>query len=144
MHPFVKSRPEIPERWADRIFDLGDYPEFNYLLLVTDLLITDYSSAIFEYALLRRPIIFYTPDLAEYWQDRGFYYDFAEYTYGPQVSDLPELFAALDKTAVDQARLDQFIAKFLDRCDGQATTRFIETIFAPAGSSEAGAEGSPG
>ena len=131
MHPFVKRRPIIPEQWADRIFDLGDYPEFNHLLLVSDLLITDYSSAIFEYALLGRPVLFYAPDLDQYWRERGFYYPFSEYAYGPVVPDFPSLLAALDSAEYDEEQAKRFRERFLDRCDGQATKRFIETVFSP-------------
>ena len=128
MHPFVKTTPPIPPRFRDRMIDLSAYPEFNDLLLVTDLLITDYSSAIFDYALLERPVVFYVPDLADYSRGRGFYYDFEEYAYGPVARDLTTLIGFLGTTTVDRTRLTGFRAKFLDRCDGQATQRFIETI----------------
>ena len=128
MHPFVTSSLTIPPRYRDRMLDLSDYPEFNDLLLVTDLLITDYSSAIFDYALLDRPVVFYVPDLADYSRGRGFYYDFEEYAYGPVARDFDGLLGLLGTTGVDRTRLADFRAKFLDRCDGQATQRFIETI----------------
>ena len=129
MHPFIKRRPAIPPAWRDRVIDLSWYPEFNHLLLVCDLLVTDYSSAIFDYSLLRRPILFYVPDLDQYAHGRGFYYPFDDYTYGPVVRDLDGLLANLGTTEVDEQRLDAFHARFLNRCDGQATTRCLATIF---------------
>jgi CDP-ribitol ribitolphosphotransferase len=129
MHPFVRNRPVIPAVWRDRIIDLSDFPEFNHLLLVTDLLVTDYSSAIFDYSLLRRPIVFYVPDLDQYVAERGFYYPFSSYVYGPVVRDLAGLVDALGTTAVDETLLQQFTQQFLNRCDGHATQRCIETIF---------------
>ena len=129
MHPFVRRRPEIPPSCADRIFDLTDYPEVNHLLLISDLLITDYSSVIFEYALLKRPIIFYVPDLDDYRGDRDFYYDFTEYIFGEVCNDFEELLGAIVDTGFHEEQNRRFCQKFLDRCDGHATTRFIETIF---------------
>jgi len=140
MHPFVKDHMPIPPEYADRILDLSDYPEFNHLLLLCDLLITDYSSAIFDYALLRRPIVFYVPDLDTYTRDRGFYYDFSEYVYGPVVSDMDSLVSTLGTTTVDEDRLAIFCGKFLSACDGHATQRFLATIFTPSPSTVPGLE----
>ncbi|MCL2784983.1 MAG: CDP-glycerol glycerophosphotransferase family protein [Propionibacteriaceae bacterium] len=128
MHPFVKDRPEIPAAYQDKIIDLSDYPEFNHLLLACDLLITDYSSAIFDFALLRRPVIFYVPDLAEYEGERGFYYPFEDYTYGPVTKDCDELVEAMATAAIDEDLLTRFCDQFLNRCDGHATQRFVETV----------------
>ncbi|MDR0285154.1 MAG: CDP-glycerol glycerophosphotransferase family protein, partial [Propionibacteriaceae bacterium] len=132
-HPFVTTRVPIPSKWADRIIDLSDYPEFNDLLLACDLLVTDYSSAIFDYALLRRPAVFYVPDLADYIRDRGFYDDFAAYTYGPVVQDFDGLLGALGTTVVDEAQLARFRERFLNRCDGHATERFVGTVLPRVG-----------
>jgi len=128
MHPFVRQCPPIPQAYSDRIIDLGAYPEFNHLLLVADRLVTDYSSAIFDYALLRRPVIFYVPDLDTYDAERGFYYPFQEYVYGPVARDIPTLIGALRASSTDTALADQFREKFLNRCDGHATQRFIDTV----------------
>ena len=129
MHPFVKDQVSIPSSLADRVLDLSDYPEFNHLLLVCDLLVTDYSSAIFDYALLKRPIIFYVPDLDDYTRNRGFYYDFSEYVYGPVARSLDELVGLLGTATIDKSRLSVFYEKFLGACDGHATQRFLTTIF---------------
>ena len=129
MHPFVKSRIPIPAPYRDTILDLSDYPEFNHLLVVCDLLITDYSSAIFDYALLDRPVVFYTPDLDEYRRDRGFYYDFSEYAYGPVVRDMDSLIPLLGTTTIDERRRSAFCKKFLDACDGHATEKLFSTVF---------------
>jgi CDP-glycerol glycerophosphotransferase (TagB/SpsB family) len=130
MHPFVTA-PTLVGGTPDNVIDLSDYPELNDLLLVTDLLVTDYSSAIFDFALLERPVVFYTPDLDAYLDQRGFSDPFADYAWGPVVRRFADLPGAIATAEVDQARLDQFKARFLNRCDGQATRRVIERIFAP-------------
>jgi len=130
MHPFVKDRVPIPPACRDKIVDLSDYPEFNHILLLCELLVTDYSSAIFDYSLLKRPVVFYAPDLDVYTRDRGFYYDFSEYAYGPVVRDLDSLLPLLGTTAVDEEHRARFCRTFLDACDGHATDRFLATILA--------------
>lgn len=129
MHPFIKGDLSIPDAYRDKMIDLTSFPEINHLLLVTDLLITDYSSVIFEYALLKRPTIFYTPDLEQYRQDRDFYYDFDEYMYGTLCLSFEELLPALHGTLEPLSHYEHFMEKFLNRCDGHATERFLETIF---------------
>jgi len=128
MHPFVTQRLTIPADYADRIVDVSSYPEFNHLLLVSDLLITDYSSAIFDYAFLHRPIVFYVPDIDDYDESRGFYYPFDDYAYGPVATSFDALLALLNTTSVDQVRHQAFETMFLNRCDGAATQRFIDTV----------------
>src|SRR5690606_10351604 len=86
MHPFVApldaSRPHITG-----VIDVTRERELTELMMAADVLITDYSSAIFEYALLERPIVFFCPDLDEYTANRDFYYSFSDYVIGPLVRD---------------------------------------------------------
>lgn len=55
LHPFVKRRIEIPDEYAHRILDASDYREVNDILFIVDVLITDYSSIIYEMSLLKKP-----------------------------------------------------------------------------------------
>ncbi|GAA3296804.1 CDP-glycerol glycerophosphotransferase family protein [Arthrobacter citreus] len=76
--------------------DVTDYPEVNELYLASDALVTDYSSAIFDYSVLKRPILFLAPDLAEYANSRGLYRFPAEFlSQEPVVSTTEELAGAL-------------------------------------------------
>lgn len=77
-HPFVAEKYGKIE--SDRIIDMSDYQDLTRLLLVANILISDYSSIVFEYALLNRPIIFYAYDKEEYEEKiRGFYYEYNNY-----------------------------------------------------------------
>lgn len=127
-HPFCNDHWRVPPGLADKIVDLSGYPEFNHLLVVADLLVTDYSSAIFDYALLKKPVLFYSPDMDAYDQTRGFYYPFDTYTYGPVVIDMDGLIDGLSSTALDQNRWASFTDLFLGSCDGQSTPRLIQAI----------------
>jgi CDP-glycerol glycerophosphotransferase len=72
-HVFVNELNFID--FNDFIFDLSSYPEINHLLFISDILISDYSSIIFDYSVLCRPIICFGYDYDEYIIKRGFYID---------------------------------------------------------------------
>lgn len=128
LHPFIEKPMAIPEAFAHRIYDFSAEREINPLLLVTDTLITDYSSVIFEYAFLNRPIIFYLPDLENYDHDRSFFYDFSTYVYGECCTAKEQLAdAVLHPKAADNDR-EAFMETFLGACDGHATERFVSQI----------------
>lgn len=71
MHHFIDELPEIPEEYQDRIVDLS-YESLMDLYYVSDVLVTDYSSCFYDYLLLKKPVVFYTPDKVEYASIRGF------------------------------------------------------------------------
>lgn len=64
---------------GESIIDVSDYSDMQELLAAADMLITDYSSCVWDYALLDRPCYLYTPDLGEYRKNRGFYVDVADW-----------------------------------------------------------------
>ena len=76
----------------------------NELLLVADVLVTDYSSVVFEYALLERPMAFLAPDADAYTADRGFYLDLRTDLPGPVFATTADLAAHLVSGAFDVER----------------------------------------
>jgi CDP-glycerol glycerophosphotransferase (TagB/SpsB family) len=82
-HPFVGARRAADPALAGFLIDVSSHPELNELMPVSDVLVTDYSSAIFEFALLGRPIVLFAPDLAAYEAERGFYVDYRTGAPGP-------------------------------------------------------------
>jgi teichoic acid ribitol-phosphate primase len=129
-HPFV--RRGTPPAADPFVVDVSDYPEMNELMLVADLLITDYSSAIFEFALLGRPVVFFAPDHAAYERERGFYFDFAAGAPGPIFEETEPLARFLRRAEFDLARVRQFAADSFDVADGRATERFVDRVVIPA------------
>ncbi|MEJ1089998.1 CDP-glycerol glycerophosphotransferase family protein [Microbacterium sp. Mu-80] len=117
-HPFVARRA-----LGAGVVDAAAVPDMNDLLMAADVLVTDYSSSIFEFALLRRPVVFYTPDLEEYEAARSFYRPFDHYAIGPVVRDAKDLAAAIATADVDDARLDAFLDEFADALDGRSSDR---------------------
>ena len=57
------------------IYNVSDYKNLNELMKISDILITDYSSLIYDYSILKRPIYSYAYDYEEYAEKRGFYID---------------------------------------------------------------------
>ena len=98
-HPFVHKPLDIPSRWQNRVLDLTGRDHINDLLLITDLLITDYSSSIFEAALLEVPMLFYAFDEEEYMASRDFYFAYEEMVPGP----VEHTFAGMTRTAARMA-----------------------------------------
>ncbi len=98
------------------------------LMFVSDVLITDYSSVIFEYALLNKPIIFYCPDHTEY--DRDFYLNFPDDLAGEFVTDPENLAHAIQRNLMNPELTDlaEFRNRYLDACDGHSAHRIAKLI----------------
>ena len=105
--------------------------EMNELLAATDILITDYSSSIFEWALLHRPLVLLTGDLAAYEADPGLYLDYRTDMIGTQVPDTAGVIAAILGGRFDLAAYGPFIERHLGACDGRASARIVRQ-FLPA------------
>jgi CDP-ribitol ribitolphosphotransferase len=132
LHPYVRSRVRIGPEIASFVVDASDHSDINELMLVSDLLLTDYSSAIFEFALLRRPILFYAPDHAAYERERGFYLDLQHDLPGPIFERTDALAAFIREGAFDLERVDRFARASFDVADGHASERFVDRILVPA------------
>jgi CDP-ribitol ribitolphosphotransferase len=132
LHPFIRRDLAIDADLAGFVVDVSDHPDINALLLAADVLVTDYSSVIFEYALLGRPMVFFAPDLEAYERERGFYFDFRAGVPGPVFDDSGELAAYLRSGTADAARVGRFARASFDVADGHASARFVDTIVVPA------------
>lgn len=129
MHPFVRTPLRIPEAYADRIIDgSGTSIDVNDLLFAVDLLITDYSSVVFEFSTMDKPMLFFAYDLEDYVATRDFYVDYAEFVPGRIVRTFDALLDAIRREDYDVSRLEAFRASHLDHFDGRATDRVIDLI----------------
>ncbi|MDO4532400.1 MAG: CDP-glycerol glycerophosphotransferase family protein [Coriobacteriia bacterium] len=129
-HPFVKHPPEIPEDCKQFAF-YANQISIDRLMAAADICITDYSSIVFEYSLMNRPIVFFAYDIEDYNDWRGFYYDYDELTPGPVVGTTEELIRTIDgiEETYDYGKLSAFREKFMSGCDGHATQRIFESVF---------------
>lgn len=131
LHPFIRQGWDLAGL-GEFVIDVTGHPEINELLLVADVLVTDYSSVIFEYALLGRPMIFYAQDLEAYERERGFYFDYRSGVPGPVLETSQDLADALRRDDEDPARVARFARWAFDVADGQATHRVVDEIILPA------------
>ena len=76
LHPNIASLDTSSLVNDSRVVDVTKYPDMQELMCVADVLITDYSSSMFDFPLLQRPCCLYATDVEDY--DRGFYYKFDE------------------------------------------------------------------
>jgi len=132
LHPFIKDAVDISPASASFAIDASDHPDINTLLAASDVLITDYSSVIFEYALFGRPMLFFAPDLDAYEGERGFYFDYRSGVPGPVLDTTEEIVDELRSGSVDLARIEAFRDWAWDVADGHATERFVDRIVRPA------------
>ncbi len=128
MHPFINNTPEIPENLQDRLFDFSAYKDINELYYVTDILVTDYSSNYYEFALMEKPIIFYTYDREFYELARGVHRSVKESAPGKVCDTFEELMSALEKGDFEFSKTKEFIKENFSDYDGQATDRVIDNI----------------
>lgn len=128
MHPFVRSVIEIPEEYQDRIIDFATYPNINDLYYITDILITDYSSNYFEYSLMKRPILFYTPDRELYELSRGVHRSVKECAPGKICDTFDELMDALENKDYEIEKVYRFVEENFSNYDGKASDKAINAI----------------
>lgn len=126
----VIKKPDL-SLYKDFYYDFSEYRDINDLLIVCDTLITDYSSVIFDYVLLNKPIIYFTYDLDEYtgYGGRGLYFDFDEYVFGQVVHKCDNLVDAISHNDLMEEKRKVFFDKFMGECDGYSTYKTCQWIF---------------
>ena len=128
LHPFVADSFYVDSK-EQRICQMSFEKDINTLLLAADVLITDYSSIIFEYCLMKRPMIFYAYDFAEFSNHgRGFYYDYEAYVPGSVAHTTKEVADIIKTGNFDTEKIKGFINFNYFYTDGDATRRLIELL----------------
>ena len=111
--------------------DVSDYKKEQELMLISDLLITDYSSIMIEFALLNKPIIFFTYDYDRYLtKDRGFYYDFESNVPGDIVKTDDELIKLIKEGSYNTEKHNSFLKMQFDYLDENTSKRIVDLLFA--------------
>lgn len=128
MHPFVTEKPDIPAEYKDRIIDLGDYENINDLYYVTEIMITDYSSAYYEFALMSKPVLFYTYDREIYELTRSVHKPVKETAPGKVCDTFEELVQALKNKDYELEKTLQFREDNYKNYDGKAADKIIDKI----------------
>ncbi|MBH0053564.1 CDP-glycerol glycerophosphotransferase family protein [Salinibacterium sp. SWN139] len=128
MHHFVKDEVPIPTQYKDRFFDFTRFKDGLSLLHVTDLLITDYSSIIYEFSLLDRPMLFFAPDEVNYSAVHGFHRDYYETAPGRVCTTFDALIDAITSNDYEQSKVTRFREQNFDRIDTGAADRVIDWL----------------
>ncbi|MEU9717850.1 bifunctional glycosyltransferase family 2 protein/CDP-glycerol:glycerophosphate glycerophosphotransferase [Streptomyces sp. NPDC047976] len=128
----------LPPSVAGRVVDVSRHHDITPLLALADGLITDYSSVMFDYAVLDRPMLFFAYDYEKYSTDiRGTYFDLKEKAPGPVVATADELMqavSAFDEADAKYAEARQrFLAEFGEYDRGDAARRIVEKFFTRSG-----------
>lgn len=131
LHYFVANRIDISQ-FEGFAYNVSDYDDINDLYIISDMLITDYSSVFFDYANLDKPMIFYMYDLDEYKNNiRDFYIDIAELP-GPIYKDEMELIQGIKNSDKIEKTFSEkyceFKKKFNYLDDGHATERVLKEV----------------
>ena len=116
------------------VIDVTEYPEVNDLYAAADILVNDYSSVMFDFCVTGKPILFLTPDIAQYRDStRGFYFDLEEKAPGPLLNTTDEVVRSIRNIGAVSRRYapkyQAFVQMFAPQCDGNATGRVFDALW---------------
>ena len=132
-HPRIAGKVNLSKYstgdYQNRVFDFSHYNKLNTLLICCDILITDYSSIIYEYALMKKPMIFYSYDLSKFEKSsRGFYEDYKTAVPGPVVFNTEQIATIIKNYPADSYNMDEFLGIYLENCDGNSRKRLYDLL----------------
>lgn len=130
MHYEISDYITIDDTLKKNVLDVSKYDNLNELLTISDILITDYSSIMFDYSIMKKPIVTYTYDFKEYWENRGLYFDIRKEL--PNSNNMNELIKILEDIELNYEFYcditDKFRKKFIDEF-GHSTKKIIDEIY---------------
>lgn len=126
MHPYLAERPTCSKEYENRLIDFTHTYDVNDMLLVSNLLVTDYSSVIFEASIVNLPMLFFAFDLNEYSRDRDFYCNFASFVPGKIVMTTDEMVSAINSGDFKHELVAPFRKKYFGDTMGMATQNVID------------------
>lgn len=130
LHPAIKVTEDYTKKYPDFLFDYSSaLYDINDLLLISDYLITDYSSISYEYCLLRKPMIFFTYDLEQYKSERGIWDGFEENLPGPMVMDTESIIELIKKGYFDYSLIDSYAEKWNKYSTGQSSSNLVRYMY---------------
>ena len=133
LHYSISKHLVLPEEMKSSIIDLSDYNDVADLYLISDILITDYSSVFFDFAHSKKPILFYVPDFEKYSSFRGLYSEVKENLPGPELytnDEVIESIKNIDKIKTQyKEKYNTFYEKFCGIGHGDASEKVINIVF---------------
>lgn len=126
LHPTVSNF--VSDKYEDFVFDVSDYKDTNKLLLIADLLISDYSSIPFEYAILEKPMIFFAYDMDTYRIKSGLIDEYENQMPGPVVSTTLEIINIIKEDAFDMGQIKEFKEQWNEYSDGNSSMNLAQFL----------------
>ena len=128
LHPALNNH--FINKYPGFVFNVSEYESINTLLVGSDILITDYSSIPFEFALLNKPMIFYTYDLDTYGATRGLPDNYMESVPGPIAYDTDDIIQLIKQEQFDLEKVKHFANEWNEYSQGNSTQNLIESLYA--------------
>ncbi|WP_154214560.1 CDP-glycerol glycerophosphotransferase family protein [Bacillus cereus] len=129
LHPAIRNTGEYEEKYVDFLYDYSLYPNVNDLFLVTDILVTDYSSIPFEFCLLNKPMIFFAYDLERYAKKRGIIGDYVSDVPGHVVYSTKEVVSVIKNGIFQLDTINEFNVKWNEYSTGNSSMNFVQDVF---------------
>lgn len=127
LHPAVSSNFE--NKYPGFIFNVTEYPNINHLLVGADILITDYSSIPFEYALLNKPMIFYLYDFETYKKEQGLFFDDINKYPGAVTTTTDEVISTIKSKELHVDLVQPFADQWNKYSNGHSSDNLIYTLY---------------
>ncbi|MCO7174552.1 CDP-glycerol glycerophosphotransferase family protein [Sporolactobacillus kofuensis] len=133
MHYLIADHLDLSD-YEGFAYDFSHYEDISELYMISDLLITDYSSVFFDFANLRRPMVFFTYDIEDYRDHlRGFYFEFEQKAPGPLVTTTEDVIRSIREIEASgfavSERFDAFFKKFCSLESGHSSEKVVKTVF---------------
>lgn len=127
LHPAVSAT--LDNNYPDFVFNVSTNYNINHLLVISDILISDYSSIPFEFSILNRPMIFFAYDIDEYAEKRGFWDNYDKLVPGPIVENTDDLIDVLKLDDFDMKQINDFSNEWNRYSDGRSSEHLIKVIY---------------
>jgi teichoic acid glycerol-phosphate primase len=129
LHPAIRTTFSYNDKFPGFVYDYsGPAYDVNELLLVTDILISDYSSIPYEFALLKKPMIFFAYDLEEYTQSRGLWENYTSMVPGPMVKETSDIIKVIKKNQFNLDLVRDFSKKWNKYSNGKSSLNLVNFI----------------
>ncbi|MCF6410117.1 CDP-glycerol glycerophosphotransferase family protein [Pseudalkalibacillus salsuginis] len=127
IHPAVNFK--LNHNYSNFVYDVSDYYSVNHLLLITDYLITDYSSIPFECSLLKKPMIFFMFDLNDYRKKPGIWKEFESNIPGPIAKNTREILSIIKNNHFNYLLIEKFADEWNQYSKGNSSESLIKGLY---------------
>lgn len=127
LHPLVREQSSQLKKQGNRI-DASSYKDMYELMLIADVLITDYSNTMFEFALMNRPVFLYAKDYRNYNQERGFYFDYPTLPFSIAYTQGELIEKIRGYEDLEQVRVHRFLEELEVKETGVAASKVADRI----------------